>query len=152
MKAITLWQPWASLVALGHKSFETRSWGTSYRGPILIHAAKKHLGPDNLSGTFKKTLRHVDTTGELNRPPLGVVVALADLAWVKPSERIALFEMGSYEKIFGDFSDGRFAWKLLNVRRLARPIPARGMQRLWTPSPELVEAVERQLREGAGGR
>jgi len=39
MKAITLWQPWASLLACGAKKYETRSWATSYRGPIAIHAA-----------------------------------------------------------------------------------------------------------------
>lgn len=39
MKAITLWQPWASLVATGAKIIETRSWGTRHRGPIAIHAA-----------------------------------------------------------------------------------------------------------------
>lgn len=41
MKAITLWQPWASLIAIGAKKYETRSWKTNYRGPIAIHAAKK---------------------------------------------------------------------------------------------------------------
>ncbi len=41
MKCISLHQPWASLVVLGAKKFETRSWPTSYRGPLLIHAAKK---------------------------------------------------------------------------------------------------------------
>lgn len=41
MKALTLTQPWASLVVLGEKSIETRSWKTSYRGPLAIHAAKK---------------------------------------------------------------------------------------------------------------
>lgn len=40
MKAITLWQPWASLLAIGAKQHETRSWKTSYRGPVAIHAAK----------------------------------------------------------------------------------------------------------------
>lgn len=34
MKAIRLWQPWASLIALGHKTIETRSWPTKYRGPL----------------------------------------------------------------------------------------------------------------------
>ena len=42
MKAITLWQPWASLIACGAKKYETRSWATRYRGPIAIHAAKKY--------------------------------------------------------------------------------------------------------------
>ena len=41
MKAITVWQPWAQLLAEGKKHDETRSWRTNYRGEILIHAAKK---------------------------------------------------------------------------------------------------------------
>ena len=40
MKAITVHQPWASLLTLGYKGYETRSWATSYRGPILIHAGR----------------------------------------------------------------------------------------------------------------
>lgn len=40
MKALSLTQPWASLVAVGAKRIETRSWRTSYRGPLAIHAAK----------------------------------------------------------------------------------------------------------------
>ena len=40
MKAISLLQPWASLVVMGAKTIETRGWGTKYRGPILIHASK----------------------------------------------------------------------------------------------------------------
>ena len=40
MKAITLTQPWATLVAIGAKRIETRSWRTFYRGPLAIHAGK----------------------------------------------------------------------------------------------------------------
>lgn len=40
MRAISLLQPWATLVALGAKRRETRSWPTRYRGPIAIHASK----------------------------------------------------------------------------------------------------------------
>ncbi len=39
MKALTVMQPWATLVALGAKRIETRSWSTSYRGPLAIHAS-----------------------------------------------------------------------------------------------------------------
>src|SRR3546814_21127441 len=45
VKAISLWQPWASAIALGHKSIETRHWPTKYRGELAIHAAKR-FGPD----------------------------------------------------------------------------------------------------------
>lgn len=41
MKALTIWQPWASLLVSGQKKYETRSWATSYRGPIAIHAAMR---------------------------------------------------------------------------------------------------------------
>lgn len=41
MKALTLYQPWATLVAAGIKTIETRSWRTSYRGPLAIHAAAR---------------------------------------------------------------------------------------------------------------
>ena len=44
MKVLTLTQPWATLVAIGAKHIETRSWATSYRGPLAIHAGKG-LGP-----------------------------------------------------------------------------------------------------------
>lgn len=42
-RAITLHQPWASLVALGIKTIETRSWPTKYRGRLLIHAATRPI-------------------------------------------------------------------------------------------------------------
>ena len=45
IKAITIYQPWASLKACGAKKFETRGWATNYRGPIAIHAAKQYFGP-----------------------------------------------------------------------------------------------------------
>jgi len=41
MKAITLHQPWASLVAQDIKTIESRSWTTSYRGLLVIHASKR---------------------------------------------------------------------------------------------------------------
>ncbi|QTF59120.1 ASCH domain-containing protein [Stutzerimonas frequens] len=40
MKALSIRQPWAWLIVRGHKPLENRSWATSYRGPLLIHAAK----------------------------------------------------------------------------------------------------------------
>ena len=41
IKALTLWQPWASLIAWGEKQYETRSWSTEYRGLLAIHASKR---------------------------------------------------------------------------------------------------------------
>ena len=51
-KVLTLHQPWASLVALGVKTIETRSWSTQYRGPLAIHAAVKRPSQAQRVGSF----------------------------------------------------------------------------------------------------
>lgn len=40
MKALSIKQPWANLIAAGEKTIETRTWATDYRGPILIVSSK----------------------------------------------------------------------------------------------------------------
>ncbi len=40
MKALTVKEPWASLIINGYKKYEFRSWKTNYRGKILIHSGK----------------------------------------------------------------------------------------------------------------
>jgi len=40
MKALSIQQPWADLIFSAGKDYENRSWGTDYRGPLLIHAGK----------------------------------------------------------------------------------------------------------------
>src|SRR5205085_11846598 len=44
LKALSLLQPWATLVIIGAKTIETRSWSTSYRGTLMIHASKGKSG------------------------------------------------------------------------------------------------------------
>lgn len=84
MRALTLWQPWASLVASGAKTIETRSWSTRYRGPLAIHAAKEpYRGA--WSGDLLRALE--DLCGIENYPralPLGAVVAICELVDVVP--------------------------------------------------------------------
>lgn len=48
MKALSLWQPWATLMAERYKRIETRSWPTKYRGELAIHAAKK-IAPEGVA-------------------------------------------------------------------------------------------------------
>ncbi|MFN5288139.1 MAG: ASCH domain-containing protein [Planctomyces sp.] len=44
MKALSIRQPFASLIAAGKKTVELRTWYTHYRGPLLICAAKSATG------------------------------------------------------------------------------------------------------------
>lgn len=84
MKALTLWQPWASLLACGAKKYETRSWVTSYRGPIAFHAAKKPFNTLDFAifdPYFAKAAVDAfeQTQLSINRLPLGAIIATAEL-------------------------------------------------------------------------
>lgn len=82
MKAISLWQPWAALIAVGAKTIETRSWGTNYRGPLLIHAAKtrSHLGAIASCPHFKRIC--------LEREPRFAFGCIVAVAWLYNCRRV----------------------------------------------------------------
>lgn len=132
MKALSLWQPWATLIAIGAKTYETRSWSTDYRGPLLIHASKNtsELGLPFHDDRFFDALSAVGYFEGDKSLPLGCVVAICDLATVGPVELVRDTHAVN-ELAFGDYSDGRFAWKLVNVKPIEPPIPARGAQGLF---------------------
>ena len=123
MKALTLTQPWASLMALGYKQVETRSWRTQYRGPLAIHAAK---------GYPASARRFAEDFGGLARIPRGAVVCTIDLVDCQPTEEVAL-RISDLECHLGDYAPGRWAWLFdpASLRVPADPIPARGALSLW---------------------
>lgn len=125
MKALTLTQPWASLVALGHKRIETRSWATKYRGPLAIHAAKGYPGWAREFATVEATLGRLPL-----RIPLSAVVCVVRLVDVQPTEEAGPFLSG-LERHLGDYTPGRFAWFLELDEVYDEPIPATGALGLW---------------------
>lgn len=140
MKAITIKQPWATLIALGLKSFETRSWVTKHRGPIAIHAGKSI--DREAYEEFANVLKAVGINS-INELPTGSVIAIADLVAchrVKNIEHdemnmpIANFECGSLiagdEFEYGFYEEGRCAWQLRNVQAID-PIRAKGKLSIW---------------------
>lgn len=149
MKALTLHQPWASLVAIGAKRIETRSWCTNYRGPLAIHAGKstEHIHVVLHDDDFTNAL---GAAGILNHPnpTFGAVVAVCRLADCLPTKAVGCFpgvfedypELDTaMERTFGDYTPGRWAWVLDCVEPLEKPIPARGAQGLWNwefPNPD----------------
>jgi hypothetical protein len=128
VKAITLWQPWATLIAVGAKPFETRTWATSYRGPLAIHAAKTDKGL-KLCGGVPEIENALTARGlSLDLVPLGVVVCTTRLVEVLSAE--AILRQGLADA-FGDYSPGRYAWRLVDVRPVDPPPRAVGGQGLW---------------------
>lgn len=125
MRCLTLSQPWATLVALGLKKVETRPWTVRYRGPLAIHAAK---GFPKFAREFAEEERAIGRF--VAKCPLGAVVAIARLAEIRPALEVAQ-EISPLERLYGDYSPGRFAWILEDVQALPEPIPAKGALGLW---------------------
>ena len=131
MKALTLTQPWATLVAIGAKRYETRSWYTAYRGPLAIHAAKSFP-------KWARALCDKEPFGSIlwsqnyrwHTLPLGKILATCRLVRCVPTANMPCTLPGN-EEAFGDFTIGRYAWELTEVVMLLEPIPTRGMLGLW---------------------
>lgn len=146
MKAITIHQPWASLIACGAKKIETRSWATKYRGPIAIHAGKGWPATLKQGGRLPEEIHTAliwkGGFSKFADLPLGAVIAIADLVDCLQVQETREDTQGNWfavlkdrgvdgnELAFGDYTVGRYAWILANVRRI-KPVPAKGMQRLW---------------------
>ena len=119
MKVLTIHQPFAYFIANGQKRYETRSWRTHYRGPLAIHASKNRT----------ETLY----SGIALNGPFGAIIAVAELVDCYSTKYLAMFceEEIRDERNIGDFSPGRWGWKLSNVTLLDMPIFTRGYQGLW---------------------
>lgn len=159
MKALSLTQPWATLVSIGAKSIETRSWSTAYRGPIAVHAARRFPGDARLLCSLPTFGRSLVESG-INNPgdlPLGAIIAVARLnavdeidtgyaAVVRGCSADGLLPPN--EVSFGNYRPGRYAWQLEGVHRLATPVPCHGMLGLWEIPADVNAAIDVQLAAG----
>ena len=108
MRTLSVRQPWASLIAFGEKTIEVRSWSTSFRGRLLIHASGKDIVEDGI------TL------------PAGYAVATVEVVEVRPFTA-ADMEAACLEEM----PDGPcFAWVLRDAQEI-EPVPCKGRLNLW---------------------
>jgi hypothetical protein len=186
-KAITVYQPWASLAAIGAKKYETRGWATKYRGKIAIHAGKQNFR-DLIRALPVDTQRAMYAalygayglkSGAHIRLAAGAIIATAELTGcysIASQPRESMFRDGycfmfytdksnpystepldavkiqpnisvkygldEQERIFGDWTPGRYAWELANVKPLSAPIPCAGRQRLWNVPDDIAAQFE----------
>jgi hypothetical protein len=163
VKCISLWQPWASLLAAGKKRVETRGWATRHRGPLLVHAAK--LWNDELialcdTDPFRAALREIGAATDAGLTlPFGAVVGRVDVIDCFPTADVSFHHVnrlsgtrderggrkylivGPTERAFGDYRPGRFAWLCGNPVPFGRPIPYRGAQTIFEVPDALLAAA-----------
>jgi hypothetical protein len=148
IRILSLWEPWASFMALGYKRNETRHWQTPYRGLLAIHAAKttralKEADEILEDAGFDMSVRAVIGG---TKWPLGDIVAVVTLVDCVPTEKIR-DSLTQCELEMGNYSDERYAWVTQNLRRLYPGIPFRGLQGLKPLSTEGRAAVAARLPE-----
>ena len=143
MKGLTVYQPWASLIAAGAKPYEFRGW----RAPkwiigerIAIHAGRT-IALDPGYETIA-AIAAIYGAGQWRRAvPRGAVIATVTLAGAQKvsylQDGMAYVEPGGQAipaDPYGDFTPGRWLWLLTDIRAI-EPVPARGHQRLWRWTP-----------------
>jgi len=133
LKAITLWQPWASAMAYQLKRNETRSYPTKHRGPLLIHAAAhkpNRYDWDILTwAPIAKALAEKGIT-DTKHFPLGVAVCVVNVVDCVPVEKIR-DSLSPVERALGNYENGRFAWVTEFLYFIEKPIPMKGSQGFW---------------------
>lgn len=168
MKALSLHQPWAAAVAIGAKRVETRTWRTSYRGRLAIHASAKaipaSLWPYLMRPHWMAALAPV-LADDGDRMPYGAIVGVVELVACVPTDtyRPRSLEAPRYhspedflagrfwkEWQLGDYSPGRFAWELAGAVCLPEPIPCKGHQRIFNLDLATSNRVRLQLHEAKG--
>lgn len=140
MKALSICQPWAFAILHGNKRVENRTWATSYRGPLLIHAGKSRqwFDCDSVGLVSHAAGRHATP----NAPGMhfGALVGVARLVACAHVDHMPI------EINVGDqrFVEGPLCWVLDDVREFANPIPWRGQQGLFdVPDEALPPEVRR---------
>ena len=129
MKALSVRQPWATLIACGEKTVECRSWKTSYRGPLLICASKgDSVGEDGLVC------------------PGGVALAVVNLVDVRPMTRADLYAavMDDLEPEDQEEVLKGYAWHL-KLQYAVVPFPVKGKLNIYevdAPLQKLPEQYE----------
>lgn len=150
LRAISLWQPWASLMALGAKHIETRSWPTDYRGYVAIHAAQKwnaDLRELTYSEPFWESLN--EEYDQANDLPRGVIVAVGHLSGcLSTHDRNLIPAPHTNEHHFGDYAPKRYMWLFPRIWKLSSPVYVRGRQGFWTLTEGETDVVKAMLPEG----
>ena len=145
LQCLTLRQPWATLIALGYKRFETRGWQP--RTGEFPRALGIHAG-----ATEDREMTRICRRNGLQLPdtlPKKAIVALAVMEAPLPTGSRLLEELlTSREKMLGDYSPGRYAWPLFGVQPLPEPVPVSGQRGLWTPDERTTAAIRDMLNNG----
>ncbi len=117
MKALTLLQPWAWLIIHGPKRWENRTWTTTHRGLLVIHAGQSH---DRLAAAYADP-RLSAILPDQSELIFSAAIGVVELSRIEPVSKVAV----------EPFAEGPWCWRLDNPRPLVEPVSMEGRRRLW---------------------
>ncbi len=136
MKALTVKQPWASMISVGAKCVETRTWGTRYRGTIAIHAGKSWDAYQSQKLAAEPCLNLFPDP----KPILGAIICVATLIECGPADHMLAQYGTEHDEELGNYGPEMWGWALQNVTPID-PIPCMGAQQLWNVPEAIIDQV-----------
>ena len=148
MRALSLTQPWASLMFAPHpfrKVNETRSWPMprAAYGDVAIHATRE-IDIDACLDPFIKAALKASGFTHTRELPLSAIIGVVCFTQCFPTENLVhIPDISEQEIAFGNYGPNRFAFRSVNPRLLPKPLAVRGHQGFWTVPPEIQALIER---------
>lgn len=129
--ALTLYQPWATLIMIGAKRIETPSWKPYHIGRLVIHAGQEWTRKEQAYANTPIVRQALARAGFTpNALPLGAALGETFLTGYETTETL-VNRIGDEERFFGDYGPNRFGWFLENPQAFPEPILCNGHQKLW---------------------
>ncbi|MGL5133306.1 MAG: ASCH domain-containing protein, partial [Planktothrix sp.] len=122
MQALTIHEPWATLLVKGKKQFETREWQRNYRGLLAIHSGKQSVPVEDYPLGLDEILDELGITQDDLNNNKGKIIAIATLKDIHLMTDKFINEQSELERLTGFWKPGRYAWELTDIEPLPQPI------------------------------
>jgi len=130
VRCLSICQPWAWAIIHGPKRVENRTWSTTYRGPLLIHAGKSRLNYDHQDPEDWRNWYGLEMPAA-NRLTWGAIIGQVELvACVQLADPELLPDQRAWLEAH-PFTEGPRCWVLKRPQAFPAPIPYRGQQGLF---------------------
>lgn len=155
LRAVSVKLPWAALLVLGLKRFESRTWPTRYRGWLAVHSSSSPasrneagrawssliMAADDVPRGWKRSARRGSRCAHLELAPRGAFLGLVNVGACFPPDIIA-GELDETERALGSYGSNVHGWRMDEAIALPEPVTGvTGRLGLWRPKPEHLEPL-----------
>jgi hypothetical protein len=148
MRVISLWQPFASLIFVGAKTYETRpmKFPVKMKGTFIgLHATAKFTPKSMISPELDRLCIDLFGNGYRDSLPRSAILGIVRLDACHGTDDL-IGGIDTANRLAGDWTPGRYAWELGQVTSLPMAMPAKGNQGWWEHEPLNFELVNTDIK------